>query len=61
MITKEQILDENIEKYGEWIEEAGSNAPSLVVHILCVMLAQEREKNEFHKRFKNVSVITTNS
>ena len=38
------------DKFGEWLEESGDNAPALMIHILAVMLLKEKEKNEFLQR-----------
>lgn len=46
----EEILDELIEKYGEWLEMAGDNAPNLLIEIMSKLLLQEREEKEFYKK-----------
>ena len=56
----EDILLEVYEKYGEHIEAWGDDSPALVVHILCTMVAKERETNQFRRTF-NVGINTTNS
>lgn len=57
----EDILHEIYERFGEHLEMAGDDAPVLVIQIACKMVALEREKNNFNKRLKNVSVMSTNS
>jgi hypothetical protein len=44
------ILTEVTEKFGEWLEMAGDNAPALTIDILCKMIELEREKSEYYKK-----------
>ncbi len=45
-----KIFGEINEKYGEWIDMAGANAPVLIVNLLCQMIEKEREKTEYYKK-----------
>lgn len=54
MNPQKMILDEVMDKYGEYIEEAGASAPGLIISILAQMVHNEREtnigyKNEWYK------------
>lgn len=55
------ILDEIIDKYGEYIEMAGEKTPAFLIDILCKMVIKERELNEYYKkRLKNGCISPTN-
>jgi hypothetical protein len=41
---KEVLLQEIVDKYGEWLEMAGARAPVLIIEILCKMVIELRDK-----------------
>jgi hypothetical protein len=43
----EHVLQEIEDRFGEYIEMAGTNSPILIINILARMLLIEREKNEY--------------
>lgn len=51
----EQLIDEVIEKYGEWLEMA-DDAPNMLIEILANLLIKERELNDYYKKVTYVRV-----
>lgn len=49
-MTTDEIMNEIKEKYSEWLEYAGEESPALIMKILCYMVMQEREQNNFLKK-----------
>lgn len=48
------IIAEVTERFGEWLEMAGADAPAMTVGILCKMIEIEREKSLYYKKlFEN--------
>lgn len=45
----EQLIDDVIEKYGEWLEMS-DDAPSMLIDILANLLIKERELNDYYKK-----------
>ncbi|MEK6880025.1 MAG: hypothetical protein AABY22_10475 [Nanoarchaeota archaeon] len=55
-----ELLLEIYEKYGEWLEHAGENAPALFYHILATIIINERQNNEYlKKRLNNEGIGST--
>jgi hypothetical protein len=44
------IIQELMEKYGEWLEMAGDQSPALLINILANTLIQERAKIEYYEK-----------
>lgn len=44
------IIREMQDRYGEWLDMAGIDAPVLLIHILAKKLLQERELNIYYKK-----------
>ncbi len=47
------ILVEIQEKYGEWLEMAGNDAPAMTIEIIAELLQKERDLNEYYKKIFN--------
>ncbi|MGE3921073.1 MAG: hypothetical protein AB7F64_09135 [Gammaproteobacteria bacterium] len=44
------VIQELIEKYGEWLEMAGEKSSALMVNILAKELIRERAKAEYYEK-----------
>lgn len=61
MKPSQEVLNEILLKYGEYIEMMGDNAPMFVIDTLCNLLVKEREMNVYYKRrLDHVSATATN-
>lgn len=49
-MNENDIISEIQNRFGEWVEMAGEQSPDLMINILCKMVIQEREKNEYYER-----------
>lgn len=55
MMTYNLLLNELDQKYGEWLEMAGDQAPVVLNGILAQLLVKEREKIVYYeKRLKEI-------
>ncbi len=52
-MKEDQLLNEIINKYSEWLETAGENAPALLTNILVSLLAKSRSENEYYQKRLN--------
>lgn len=46
-MNTQAILQEIHDKYGEWLEMAGDDAPAKMIQILACLLIRAREDNDF--------------
>lgn len=53
-MNQQDVLNEVLDKFGEYIEMEGERSPVLVTHILCTMVMKEREKVEHYKKLAKV-------
>lgn len=44
------LVDEVTEKYGEWLETAGTKAPALLIGILAEMIIKEQDNTKYYKK-----------
>jgi hypothetical protein len=48
-----EVLREVEERFGEWIEMAGEDAPALKLHLLATMLIEERMTRRYYETIAN--------
>lgn len=61
MDKRNALIQEVCQKYGEWLEMAGDQAPAMIIDILAKMIIEERQVNEYYRRrLNNVSTCSTN-
>jgi len=46
-MNRQQILEQIVNHYGEWIETAGVHAPYLIQNILADCLIKEKQKTKY--------------
>jgi len=51
--SKQLIVEEVEQKYGEWLDEAGDKASIILVGILAQMVHNEREEKKHYKKLWN--------
>jgi hypothetical protein len=54
-MSTEQLIDDVIEKYGEWLEMS-DDAPTMLIDILANLLIKERAMNDYYKKVAYVRI-----
>lgn len=49
-MNSNDLINELIDKYGEWLEMAEHEADNLLIDILAKLVLKEREEKEFYKQ-----------
>ena len=49
-MNENKVIQDLIEKYGEWFEMAEDQSSALMIKILVKKLIQERTKNEYYEK-----------
>jgi hypothetical protein len=60
-MSPNDILDELHNRFGEWIEQAGTQKDQLVINILCKMLQQERDTKQYLEKRLDYECQTKNN
>ncbi len=56
-MNRQQLLQQIVDHYGEWIETAGIRGPYLIQNILAESLIKEREKTRYlENRLKSYEI-----
>ncbi len=60
-MNSSEIIKEVHERFGEWIEQAGSERDQLTITLLCELVILEREKNKCLQKTLDTCTTSNNS
>ena len=50
MSPQQAIIEDVAERYSEWLEHAGDDAPQLMIHLLASLLVKEKEIVSYYRK-----------